>query len=417
MGFCKGFLVFCLIVSALMFPSCSKDDGDEEPIVTGDENLYINEIYASGEDWIELFNNTSGPKDIGGYRIYDDPANKYTLPAGTVVPANGFLVIYCDDLNTGLHTNFKLTSNGETVYLESPTNVIDKVIFPALDNGQSYGRYPDGSSTFAISGNTSQGTSNGATNAPAIVNVVRDPLVVSMADAVQIKANLASAAGVSSVKLYYRINQTGTYSVVNMTASSGDAYVATLPALNAAGRVDYYVEASNAAGTGRNPNSAPDKTHFYIITNDALPQLVINEFMAFNSSCCPDTDGGQAEFDDWIEIKNLGDTPVDIGGMYLSDDTSNPFNYRIPDTNPASTTIQPGGYLLIWADNDTNQGILHLDFGLAVDGEDLGLYYKDGRAIDEFSFGPQQENVSMARKPDGTGAFASETNPTPNAAN
>jgi hypothetical protein len=408
------FPISCLTVLSLL-PSCSKDE-DDDPIVTANENLFINEIYASGDDWIELFNNTAQAKDISGYKIYDDVANKYTLPAGTSVPANGFLVIYCDDLNTGLHTNFRLTSAGETVYLESGTDVIDKVIFPALDNGQSYGRFPDGSSNFAISGSTTQGTSNGATNAPAIISVKRNPLVVSMDDDVTITASFVSVTGLSSVKLFYRFNQTGTYESLDMSAS-GSTYVATIPAAASEGRIDYYVEATNAAGTAQNPNSAPDKTHFYVMSDDALPNLVINEFMAFNTSCCPDIDGGVEEFDDWVEIRNNGDTPVDVGGMYLSDDKSNPFNYQIPDTNPTLTTIQAGGYLLIWADNDTDQGELHLDFGLSTDGEDLGLYYFDGRTIDDVTFGPQAENVSLARQPDGTGEFALENTPTTHAAN
>lgn len=405
-----------VLASLSFFASCSKGEDDEEPVVTGDENVYINEIYASGDDWIELYNKASETKDLSGYKIYDDVSNKYTLPAGTTIPAGGFLVIFCDDLNSGLHTNFKLTSAGETVYLESKTDVIDKVIYPILDNGQSYGRYPDGSTTFAVSGNTTQGSSNGATNVPAIVNVLRNPLVVSKDDAVGITANFVSVAGITSVKLFYRANQSGAYTSLNMTASNG-AYVATIPALGAEGRIDYYVEATNAAGTARNPNSAPDKTHYYIMTDDALPQLVINEFLAFNTACCPDLDGGVEEFDDWIEIKNNGATPVDVGGMYLSDDKSNPFNYRITDSNPTLTTIPAGGYLLIWADNDTGQGDLHLDFGLSTDGEDIGIYYFDGRAIDEHTFGPQTENVSLARQPDGTGAFAADNSPTPEAAN
>lgn len=412
----KWLLSISFLFSLGILASCSKGEDDEEPVVTGDENVYINEIYASGDDWIELFNKSAEAKDIGGYKIYDDATNKYTLPSGTLVPANGFLIIHCDDLNSGLHTNFKLTSAGETVYLESGTDVIDKVTYPVLDNGQSYGRYPDGSATFAVSGNTTQGSSNGATNVPAIINVVRNPLVVSMNNPVAITANFVSVADITSVKLFYRANQTGAYTSLDMTAS-GNTYVATIPAFGAEGRIDYYVEAKNAAGTSKNPNSAPDKTHYYVMTNAALPQLVINEFLAFNTACCPDVDSGAEEFDDWIEIKNNGASPVDIGGMYLSDDKSNPFNYRITDSNPTLTTIPAGGYLLIWADNDTDQGGLHLDFGLSTDGEDLGIYFHDGRAIDEHTFGPQTENVSQARQPDGTGSFAADGTPTPKAAN
>jgi hypothetical protein len=410
------FSLSCLFL-VLLFASCSKDD-DKDPVVT-DENLYINEIYASGDDWIELFNNTDASKDVSGYKIYDDEANKYNLPSGTVVPAKGFLVIFCDDLNTGLHTNFKLSSAGETVYLENQSNLlVDKVLYPALMNGQSYGRYPDGSTNFAVSGNTTEGASNGDSNAPAIVSVTRTPLVVGMGDAVTVTSEFLSVSGIATVKLFYRANNSGSFTTVDMTSSAGK-YVGTIPSLGSEGRIDYYVEAKNNSGnTTLSPYNAPDKTYNYLMTDDPLPQLVINEFMVNNISCCPDTDSGADEFDDWIEIHNTSDQPVNIGGMYLSDDKTNPFNSKIPDSNPTLTTIPAGGYLLIWADGSKDQGELHVDFGLSADGEDVGLYYYDGRAIDEHSYGAQTtENSSLSRSPNATGDFSVDLTPTPKAVN
>lgn len=409
--------IACFSVIALAL-SCSKEEDPDPGEVTTDENLYINEIYASGSDWIELYNASASPKDISGYKVYDDPTSKYTLPNGTSVPANGHLVIHCDDLNTGLHTNFKLTSSGETVYLENKGGeLIDKVVFPALNDGQSYGRFPDGSATFKISGTTTQGSSNGSTSAPVIVSVTRTPLVVTSDDDVTVKAKLESNSGVSSVKLYYRINNTGSYSSAAMTLS-GDSYSATIPKANVQGRVDYYVEVkSNEGATVLSPFDAPQDTHKYLMTNDELPKLVINEFMASNTSFYADNSSGVEEFDDWIEIYNYGTVAVNIAGMYLSDDMSNPFNHKIPDGNPALTTIQPGGYLIIWADNDKDDGPLHLDFSLSADGEEVGLYYLDGRTIDETFFTQQEANTSMARIPNGTGNFVVDNTPTPGAAN
>jgi len=74
--------------------------------------------------------------------------------------------------------------------------------------------------------------------------------------------------------------------------------------------------------------------------------LVINEFMASNNSVVQDPQG---QYDDWIEIHNYGMKAVDAGGLYLTDDLSNPKKWRIPEANPSITTIPSGGYLLIWA--------------------------------------------------------------------
>ncbi len=82
------------------------------------EAIMINEVSASGDDWVELYNSSTADKNIGGYKIYDDETDKYTIPQNTTIPAGGFLVLICDGTATGLHPNFKLSADGETVYLE-----------------------------------------------------------------------------------------------------------------------------------------------------------------------------------------------------------------------------------------------------------------------------------------------------------
>jgi len=399
----------------VLLNSCSKDD--DEPKVTKNEDIFINEVSASGDDWIELYNANTAEVNIGGYKVYDDGMNKYALPANTKIAANGFLVLYCDDTGVGLHPPFKLTSDGETVYFENASgDLIDKVKFPALRDGQSYGRFPDGSTTLLISGNTSEGESNGDNTAPVIVDVTRSPLVPALDQAVTITAKLLSASGIASVKLFYRVDG-GSFTTVTMTGS-GINYTGVIPANNATGKIEYYVEVTNNTSlTSTDPFDAPDELHDYLLNTDALPQLYINEFMAANASCCPDNDGGTAEYDDWIEIYNAGDTPVDIGGMYLSDNVNDPFGDKIPKSNPSKTTIPAKGFLVLWADGNQAQGILHLNFSLSASGEDVGLFYIDGRAIDTYTFGSQTDNTSYGRTTNGGVSWKSFASPTQGTSN
>ena len=139
--------------------------------------------------------------------------------------------------------------------------------------------------------------------------------------------------------------------------------------------------------------------------------------MANNTSCCPDQDGGKDEFDDWIEIYNPGTTAIDIGGMYFSQDKDKPLGYQIPQTDSSVTTIQPGGFLLLWADGSREQGILHLKFKLNHNGEYVGLYNKDGRKIDGLKFGQQNENTSYGRTSDGGAEWKEFSAPTPGRSN
>ncbi|MHC4753058.1 MAG: CotH kinase family protein, partial [Planctomycetota bacterium] len=126
--------------------------------------------------------------------------------------------------------------------------------------------------------------------------------------------------------------------------------------------------------------------------------LAINELMASNSSIIQDPQG---EYDDWIEIYNYGTDAIDIGGMYLTDNLSVPTKWRIPGNSPAATTIPAGGYLLIWADNETADMGLHANFKLSAGGEEIRLFDSDGiTLIDSISFPDQTTDISFGRYPD-----------------
>jgi hypothetical protein len=130
----------------------------------------------------------------------------------------------------------------------------------------------------------------------------------------------------------------------------------------------------------------------------AETSLVINEFMASNNSCLQDPQG---QYEDWIEIHNYGADTINMGGMYLTDNPSAPTKWRIPDNNPAATIISAGGYLLIWADDDTTDVGLHANFKLDAAGEQIGLFDSDGvTVIDSVIFGEQTTDTSYGRYPD-----------------
>ncbi len=142
--------------------------------------------------------------------------------------------------------------------------------------------------------------------------------------------------------------------------------------------------------------------------------LYINEFMAQNDTTIVDPNG--SGYPDWIEVYNAGSSSVSLGGMYLTDDLLNPTKWRIPD----GVTIAAGGYLLFWADNDTDQGNTHTNFKLSADGEAIGLFNtaENGYAvIDTVTFGTQPNDVSLGRLPDGTGSWRSFSKPTPGQSN
>jgi hypothetical protein len=127
------------------------------PIATAGQ-VVINEVMASNsltafdnfgesDDWIELYNTTSTPLSISGLFLSDDPLylNRWQFPSGTFIDANDYLIIWADDDTSqyGLHTNFKLSSNGETLVLSDGTAFFDDVTFGIQTTDVSYARCPD----------------------------------------------------------------------------------------------------------------------------------------------------------------------------------------------------------------------------------------------------------------------------------
>ncbi|MBN2132990.1 MAG: lamin tail domain-containing protein, partial [Sedimentisphaerales bacterium] len=143
--------------------------------------------------------------------------------------------------------------------------------------------------------------------------------------------------------------------------------------------------------------------------------LVINEFMAANSSFVPDP---QDEYDDWIEIHNVGDEPLDVGGMYLTDSLSDPTRWRIPGDSPVLTIVPPGGFFLLWADNDTSDTGFHAALELDAGADEIALFDTDGTSlIDSVAFAEQVGDISYGRFPDGSADWRYMVFPTPGGPN
>jgi hypothetical protein len=146
------------------------------------------------------------------------------------------------------------------------------------------------------------------------------------------------------------------------------------------------------------------------VQNPGKITLVINELMARNEGSIRDSQG---DADDWIEIYNYGDAAIDIAGMYLTDNASDPDAWQVPGNDPARTTVPAHGYLLIWADCEPDEGILHAGFKLSAGGEQVGLYGIGGNVVDTLAFGPQNADESYARIPDGADNWRLIDTPTP----
>jgi len=117
------------------------------------------------EDWLELHNRGDGEAAIGGWLLTDDISLSvaWALPAGVVIPAGGFLVIWADDdVGEGpLHADFKLSSEGERVTLLAPDwRIEDAVQLPELEDDQVFAREHDGDGDWRVAPGATPGRSN-----------------------------------------------------------------------------------------------------------------------------------------------------------------------------------------------------------------------------------------------------------------
>jgi len=97
---------------------------------------------------------------------------------------------------------------------------------------------------------------------------------------------------------------------------------------------------------------------------------------------------------DTVELHNPTQTPVQLGGWFLSDDRSRPTKYRLPDT-----LLQPGGYAQITEDAFNNNGTN--SFALSSLGDEIYLFSGDGTNLTGyrhgFQFGPQFNSGTFGR--------------------
>ena len=156
------------------------------------------------------------------------------------------------------------------------------------------------------------------------------------------------------------------------------------------GRYDWYIFTSN--------NSTYDKFPIYDYKSFEVLDVVdnqtvwINELLAKNEAINVDETG---EYDDWIELWNYDQAEVDLANHYLTDKRDNLTKWQFPDS---AAQIFPDEFMLIWCDEDQEDGGLHTNFKLSSGGEFLALVHPDGETIiDSISFPSQAEDISYGR--------------------
>ncbi|MDX1430058.1 MAG: CotH kinase family protein, partial [Rhodothermales bacterium] len=139
------------------------------------QTVLVNEFMAANDttiadpefgdysDWLELYNPGPTTVDLGGYFLTDEPSEptRWRIPDGISIEGGGHLVFWADGANSGMHTSFRLSAEGEWVGVFDPSGgVVDLVGFGPQSRDISFGRSPDGGAPLRFFGQPTPGSPN-----------------------------------------------------------------------------------------------------------------------------------------------------------------------------------------------------------------------------------------------------------------
>lgn len=226
----------------------------------------------------------------------------------------------------------------------------------------------------------------------------------------------AEDENLNSVLLVYKIND-GEWQQTAMAdnGQSGDFaagdgfYGVVLPGMNANTVIAYKVKAGDS---GNHFTEKPCTPVTFTIPYGNAFNLFINEFMASNNTTITDDFN---EYEDWIELYNGGNQAVWLGDKYLTDNQANPQKWALPDLS-----MEPGTFLLIWADDQPGQGPLHTNYKLDKDSEEIALFDNEASGfalLDFISYTNQVTDISTGRITDASPEWKPFALPTPGSTN
>ncbi len=395
--------------------------------------VYLNEVLAENlgavdnggtfPDWIELRNSGGSAVTLTGWSLTDDGnARKFVFP-NTSIPANSYLVVWCDattNTSPGLHTGFSLDNEGDNVFLyDANTNRVDALSFGLQAANYSVGRI---SGNWTLTTPTANAANVPATLAPAsslalnewlanptpgqpdwielfnnssVAPVALQGLYLATSNNLHQLRSLAFLAprgylqlfadeGVGPDHLDFKLPASG--DVITLSDSTGNpiqtvSYVAQGEGVSR-GRVP-----DGSALIYNFPGSASPETTNYLATYTGP---VINEILARNRTSTVGT-----QIVDFVEIYNPSASGFNLGGMSLSVNSQQAGEWIFPP----GATIAANGYLLIKCDGDspaaTNAGSYNT--GEALDGESGGVYLfnTNSQLVNFVEYGPQVDDLPI----------------------
>jgi len=394
-------------------------------ILPRNNDIRIDQAGGKKVDFVELYNPPTGVDSLGGWSLRleatDDLGtpvqSDFTLPASEVLPGDHVMVYFGINRRSDFHTGFKLPGNGgKLTLLDANNEIVDAVDYPALEANISYSRYADGLSSFVYDNIPSPGRTNRDNGPVAPVLDLESFDLTSLRDgrSIPLRAIANDDVGIVNVSLLYRtVGEVNPETHRLILYDDGmhddgrivDGYFANLlPALESGEAIQYYFEATDLSGRvvtipddPRFVESGEPVEMFSLGIAESDP-LRITEVVTDNENGLRDEGRGTP---DYIEILNTSDQPLSLDGLSvarsLQAGTEDVFTF------PPGTLLDPGEFVIVFADGNLTQGDLHAPFRIGSTSDRIVLFRTgaDGarRYIDGIDTGSMGRDEALFRAP------------------
>lgn len=467
---CTGIMLICLFAQA-----CGGDSGEAPYLVINeimaDNTLTISDSDGDYPDWIEIYNSGSISAELSRYCLSDDENSpfKWTLPDIRLEPGE-YLVVFAsgkdrkDVVSGEYHTNFRLSSKGESVVLASSYyGTVNTLTYEAAVADISYGRDSAGTyKWFLYSTPNMPNIDSDTTDDPLLLSSPYSGLVITeymtantdtlsdsdgdFTDWIEITNIGSKTISLDGVQLSDNPDKPGKWSV------SGSYFLAP------GQRIVVFMSGKDRCDDELHASFRLGKTDEAIILSDKYSRIInrislyeLNEGISYGLSetgepgyyiiPTPGTENGSGSAEmpekpcpmsgtvrinevsaaavnsstdkavsDWVELYNDSDETVYLKGCGLSNDEANPYLFTF-----TTEKIEPHGYLVINAVGGSAAKST-APFKISTDGETLILTSPSGETLDIFETGKLRIGVTSGRV-DGSGERVFFTKATKGTAN
>ena len=420
--FMVGMIIFSLLPSGLLVKASEVDPA-----------VFINEIESNDTvtdiDWIEIINTGNSEIDVSGWFVSDDKGlervednKEWRVPEGTVLAAGEILVVE-HDVVLG---NLSLGKNDTVSLYDHNEQLLDTYSYTGHAVG-TYSRVPDGTGEFIDQEPTKNALNivekeelpeyklviNEINSAPddwvELMNLGTGEIDLSdyeirdnsndhrfkFSEGTKLAAGGLIVVEANTQGLIYD-DQARKYIPGEFQEALGIGSGDSIRLYDRDGDLlDEYSWTKHASYEGDEKKASygryRDGTGSFVLMKETKgvknewykPQIVINEL---------ESNGDET---DWVEIYNVGNTPVDLSGWHVYDD--DPVGHAADITPVAEGTMLNPGEFYVFDENK------HFTFGLGKNDE-VTIFNKAGLVIAEYAWEGHAE-VVYARIPDGTGDF------------